>query len=217
MRLHHEHQNYHNQSQSYPKNDYRKSMPNLQEYATNGWQNEPTTSYHQNTSAYQQYSDDVNTLSKSEMYLNSNLVPKPYQPATPTHHHHPNQQIYGNMTRQALMQISAVPKPKLTNDWVQYRKSEPMKPSLNSHWLIQEAEQRRIEQMNQVRTNNYAGGVCANSKKPLPDAVIQTLQQRVQNSGLGVNVNKRWVLTENRYKKTFRTEKCHLSLYKLGF
>lgn len=87
------------------------------------------------------------------------------------------------MTRHALMQISAVPKPKLTNDWVQFRKSEPVKSSINSHWLIQEAEQRRIEQMNNVRS-----GV---GKKPLPEVVIQTLTQRVQNMGLGVNVNKR--------------------------
>jgi F-box protein 20 len=200
MRLHHDHINYHNQTPNYTKNDYRKSMPNLQEFAANNWQHESSSSnnylHQSNNQLYQQYPDDMNALSKSEMYLNSNLVPKPYQPATPTHHHHPinsQNQIYGNMTRQALMQISAVPKPKLTNDWVQYRKSEPMKPSLNSHWLIQEAEQRRIEQMNQMRTGNYVagGGNCSNSKKPLPDAVIQTLQQRVQNSGLGVNVNKR--------------------------
>lgn len=89
------------------------------------------------------------------------------------------------MTRHALMQISAVPKPKLTNDWVQFRKSEPAKPSINSHWLIQEAEQRRIEQMNNVRSNG------ANNKKPLPESIIQTLTQRVHNMGLGVNVNKR--------------------------
>ena len=91
------------------------------------------------------------------------------------------------MTRHALMQISAVPKPKLTNDWVQYRKSEPVKPSLNSHWLIQEAEQRRIEQLNNVRSNS---GICS-SKKPLPESIIQTITQRVVDLGIGTNVNKR--------------------------
>lgn len=180
---HHVHPN-HQPSPSYQMNDYRKSMPNLQDYA-NGW--------HQSGSSYQpspvassyQYPGDLTTSSKSEMHLNhSNLMPKPYQPPT-THHHH-NSNIYSNMTRHALMQISAVPKPKLTNDWVQFRKSEPVKPSINSHWLIQEAEQRRIEQLNNVRTHGITG------KKPLPESVIQTLTQRVQNMGLGTNVNKRW-------------------------
>lgn len=187
---HHVHPN-HQQMSSYPMNDYRKSMPNLQDFA-DGW--------HQNGSAnFQpvpaqtsyQYPDELAVSSKSEMHLNhSNLVPKPYQPPAPTHHHH-NNNVYSNMTRHALMQISAVPKPKLTNDWVQFRKSEPVKPSLNSHWLIQEAEQRRIEQLNNVRSNGSSGS-C--NKKPLPESVIQTLTQRVQNMGLGVNVNKRWVV-----------------------
>lgn len=98
---------------------------------------------------------------------------------------HQNQnQSYG-MSRHALHAISAVPKPKLTNDWVQYRKSEPVKQSLNSHWLIQEAEQRRIEQMNNVRSKNIANTGKNGNKKPLPDSVIQTLTQRAQNMGMG--------------------------------
>jgi F-box protein 20 len=179
---HHVHPTHHQTTSSFQMNDYRKSMPNLQDFDVTGW--------HQSGTAYQPlpaessypYPGDLTISSKSEMHLNhNNLVPKPYQPPV-THHHH------SNMTRHALMQISAVPKPKLTNDWVQFRKSEPAKPALNSHWLIQEAEQRRIEQMNNVRSNGIAN---ANSKKPLPESVIQTLTQRVQNMGLGVNVNKR--------------------------
>jgi hypothetical protein len=167
---------------SYQMNDYRKSMPNLQDFETNGWaQSGPGYQPSPAASSYP-YPGDLTTSSKSEMQLDhSNLVPKPYQPPS-THHHH------SNMTRHALMQISAVPKPKLTNDWVQFRKSEPVKPSLNSHWLIQEAEQRRIEQMNNVRSNGTGNMV---GKRPLPESVIQTLTQRVQNMGLGVNVNKR--------------------------
>lgn len=187
---HHVHPN-HQQSSSCQMNDYRKSMPNLQDFA-NGWHQSGSSNYQPapETSSYQ-YPGDLTASSKSEMHLNhSNLVPKPYQPPAQTHHHH-NNNVYSNMTRHALMQISAVPKPKLTNDWVQFRKSEPVKPSLNSHWLIQEAEQRRIEQMNNVRSNGTSGS-C--SKKPLPDSVIQTLTQRVQNMGLGVNVNKRWAI-----------------------
>lgn len=171
---HHVHPNHQRQF-----SDYRKSMPNLQEFE-NAWHqsglNYPPSS--SATSSYQ-YTPDS---SKLEMQVNnSNLVPKPYQP--PTHQHHSNINVYNNMTRHALMQISAVPKPKLTNDWVQFRKSEPVK-TLNSHWLIQEAEQRRIEQMNNVRTNG-------SNKKPLPESVIQSLTQRVQCMGVGLNVNKR--------------------------
>lgn len=185
---HHVHPNHHQtaSSSSYQMNDYRKSMPNLQDFA-NGWQpNGPNYQPSPAAPSYQ-YAGDLSTSSKSEMHLNlqnSNLVPKPYQPPAATHHHHSN--VYNNMTRHALMQISAVPKPKLTNDWVQFRKSEPVKPSINSHWLIQEAEQRRIEQLNNVRSNGVSG-----SKKPLPESIIQSLTQRVQNMGLGVNVNKR--------------------------
>lgn len=183
---HHVHPSHHQTSSHYQVNDYRKSMPNLQEFGNCWHQSEsnyapasPATSY--------QYPGELTASSKSEMHLNhGNIIPKPYQPPASTHHHHNNNNtntVYNNMTRHALMQISAVPKPKLTNDWVQFRKSEPVKPSINSHWLIQEAEQRRIEQMNNVRSNG--------SKKPLPEVVIQTLTQRVQNMGLGVNVNKR--------------------------
>ena len=187
-RHHHVHPMHHQTSNSYQMNDYRKSMPNLQDFETNNWlQSGPDFQPSPAASSYQ-FPGDLTTSSKSEMQLNhNNLVPKPYQPPT-AHHHHSNNNVYSNMTRHALMQISAVPKPKLTNDWVQFRKSEPVKPSLNSHWLIQEAEQRRIEQLNNVRSN---GTVNGNNKRPLPESVIQTLTQRVQNMGLGVNVNKR--------------------------
>lgn len=178
------------QRTNYQINDHRKSMPNLQDFSNLWPQSGGISSFQSPPSTTTiQYSGDLSTpSSKSDMHLNqNNFLPKPYQPpAPPTHHHHNNKNVYGNMTRHALMQISAVPKPKLTNDWVQFRKSEPAsKPSINSHWLIQEAEQRRIEQMNNVRAN---GAAC---KKPLPESVIQTLTQRVQNMGLGVNVNKR--------------------------
>lgn len=161
-------------------NEYRKSMPNLQDFNHTAWSHAgglEYQTYEEATSSSQDYQfGNLAASSRSEMHLHA---PTPYQP--PTHlHRNSNSNIYGsNMTRNALMQISAVPKPKLTNDWIQYRKSEPVKPSLNSHWLLQEAEQRRIEQLNNVR------------KKPLPEAVIQTIQQRVIDLGIGSNVNKR--------------------------
>lgn len=161
------------------------------------------------------------------------------------HHHHnyasPPQQI-GNMSRHTLHALSAVPKPKLTDVWVQQqatttgrasepmagnnkyfpiqrkapltdqerlsgepwiaRKSEPPKGlGYGKHWLIQEAEQRRLDQQRGVRPApnpqnwpiksaghlhrksmpDMSGGMVGDNKKPLPDAVINTLTQRVQN------------------------------------
>lgn len=130
--------------------------------------------------------------------------------------------IYANMSKHTLHALSATPKPRLTNDWVQHPRSDPLYADLNhqdnmkvphyqnanvnnkrmsdvwippqqtqphhqkrksephafnyqSHWLIQEAEQRRLDQQRGVRSN----------KKPLPDSVIQTITQRVQSMGIG--------------------------------
>uniref|UniRef100_A0A336MPP3 CSON005056 protein n=1 Tax=Culicoides sonorensis TaxID=179676 RepID=A0A336MPP3_CULSO len=132
--------------------------------------------------------------------------------------------IYANMSKQTLHVLSATPKPRLTNEWVQYRSSEPSHSDLyqeintshykntnknnyisnnhildwvqpkkyqhqkrksepqsfnyHSHWLIQEAEQRRLDQQRHTSGTN---------RKSLPDSVIQTITQRVQNMGIGEN------------------------------
>uniref|UniRef100_A0A1L8DD94 Putative hipothetical protein n=1 Tax=Nyssomyia neivai TaxID=330878 RepID=A0A1L8DD94_9DIPT len=144
------------------------------------------------------------------------------------------QQIYGNMSRHTLHALSAVPKPKLTDGWVQQsrksepldkyypiqrkndfvktgdrndtswiatRKSEPRGFSYGKHWLIQEAEQRRIDQQLGVKPtltqqNGWAGQrrSSGGDGKPLPDSVIQTLTQRVQNR---MSVNERRRLENN--------------------
>lgn len=144
----------------------------------------------------------------------------------------------GNMSKHTLHALSAVPKPKLTNDWVQHRKSSEIiakdcyieswkkrNEYVNSggngevvqlrnktpenkdlwqmnqqkrksdgggfnykHWLIQEAEQRRIDQQRGMKTsvaqNNWNNN-NSNNRKSLPDSVIQTITQRVQNLGIG--------------------------------
>lgn len=196
---------HHNQHRHNHTNEYRKSMPNLQEFnhagATSwGSQGIRLTDYQPNhynndDSMSKNYQfGDLSTTSRSEMHLPATPETHSYSTSTShiSHSHRGNNNsdqqnnIYGNMTRDALMQISAVPKPKLTNDWIQYRKSEPVKPSLNSHWLIQEAEQRRIDQMNNARSSSSNA-----KKKPLPDAIIQTIQQRIVDLGIGSNVNKR--------------------------
>lgn len=148
----------------------------------------------------------------------------------------------GNMSRHTLHALSAVPKPKLTDVWVQQqattvaRSSEsnnnnkyfpiqrkapiaaqdqwiarkpdaPKGLGFGKHWLIQEAEQRRLDQQRGVRPTpnpqnwpiKSAGHLHRKSmpdisgeKKPLPDAVINTITQRVQSRmSVGSVVEKR--------------------------
>lgn len=138
---------------------------------------------------------------------------------------------YANMSRHTLHALSAVPKPKLQDAWVQQRNHEndlrhndyvnsdafahqtngkarfsesrlsglqPLKRNsdshgfnYNNHWLIQEAEQRRIDQQRSTArppvmpSNNFIQRRGSNDNKPLPDAVIQTLTQRVQSRLVG--------------------------------
>ncbi|XP_037036271.1 uncharacterized protein LOC119074318 [Bradysia coprophila] len=121
----------------------------------------------------------------------------------------------GNMTRNTIHALSAVPKPKLRDGWVQSKNLQNRRKTTsdyvnttehlhryndhknrenfnyNAHWLIQEAEQRRIDQQRGVRPTttpwqrNNILRQGSNDDKPLPDAVIKTLTQRVQSKGLG--------------------------------
>ncbi|KQS38412.1 uncharacterized protein Dere_GG12563, isoform E [Drosophila erecta] len=119
-------------------------------------------------------------------------------------YHHQSTQNLSNMSRNTLLALSATPKPKYADGWVQVRKSSDSQQSSdvawlsaqqqkrksmpdyggalynNNHWLLQEAEQRRIEQLN--RLSMPAGKSMA---KPLPDSIIQTLTERVQSKGIG--------------------------------
>lgn len=71
---------------------------------------------------------------------------------------------------------------KMSDLWIrtptenQKRKSGSYAFSNQNHWLIQEAEQRRLDQQRSVRSTN---------KKSLPDSVIQTITQRIQSMGIG--------------------------------
>ncbi|XP_029044914.2 calponin homology domain-containing protein DDB_G0272472 isoform X1 [Osmia bicornis bicornis] len=102
------------------------------------------------------------------------------------------------MSRQTLQALSAVPRPRIvqSDQWVQRRKSDVPRGAhdLNyQHWLIQEAEQRRISEKNQRSPGRksqmhvtgtsvpYATAPTRTDSKPLPDSIIQTLTQRVQN------------------------------------
>ncbi|XP_046435191.1 LIM domain only protein 7 isoform X3 [Neodiprion fabricii] len=104
------------------------------------------------------------------------------------------------MTRQTLQALSAAPRPRIVqgDQWVQRRKSDVPRGAQDmnyQHWLIQEAEQRRINEQNlrsPRKVQSYVTGTsvpysmqCASLRvqdnKPLPDSIIQTLTQRVQN------------------------------------
>ncbi|XP_046629021.1 LIM domain only protein 7 isoform X3 [Neodiprion virginianus] len=104
------------------------------------------------------------------------------------------------MTRQTLQALSAAPRPRIVqgDQWVQRRKSDVPRGAQDmnyQHWLIQEAEQRRINEQNlrsPRKVQSYVTGTsvpysmqCASPRvqdnKPLPDSIIQTLTQRVQN------------------------------------
>lgn len=62
---------------------------------------------------------------------------------------------YLPMTRHTLQALSAAPTPKLISntDWMQARQAtrKPANYNYNQHWLIQEAEQRRIEEARRTR------------------------------------------------------------------
>lgn len=60
------------------------------------------------------------------------------------------------------------------------RNSEPQNFYYNKHWLLQEAEQLR-QQDARPSTNGWIQRKGKSDNKPLPDAIIQTLTQRVLN------------------------------------
>ncbi|BFF90123.1 formin-J [Drosophila madeirensis] len=121
-------------------------------------------------------------------------------------YHHQSAQNLSNMSRNTLLALSATPKPKYTDGWVQVQQRKSYDSNLandpawlsaqqqkrksmpdyngamynNNHWLLQEAEQRRIEQLNR----RPMPGSKTNGK-PLPDSIIQTLTERVQSKGIG--------------------------------
>ncbi|XP_036675142.3 E3 ubiquitin-protein ligase lubel isoform X1 [Drosophila suzukii] len=130
----------------------------------------------------------------------------PVQASAAAAYHHQSAQNLSNMSRNTLLALSATPKPKYTDGWVQVqqrksydshqandpawlsaqqqkRKSMPDYGGAlynNNHWLLQEAEQRRIEQL-----NRRSMPASKSKGKPLPDSIIQTLTERVQSKGIG--------------------------------
>lgn len=224
--------------------NYRKSMPNLQAmmmHETDEQMALPPIPPAKPLRA-QEYLRNNNKLPSgigSVDAVNSPSLSTPVH-LSKSHHHsqstedfvplrqtNPNGNGYGNMSRHTLHALSAVPRPKFQDGWVQQQRTyengsewrqnsndyvntdafmvktgsksrlsdsraglQPLKRSsdphgfnYNNHWLIQEAEQRRMDQQRSSRTNvtNIIQRRGSSDNKPLPEAVIQTLTQRVQN------------------------------------
>ncbi|XP_063862918.1 uncharacterized protein LOC135102093 isoform X9 [Scylla paramamosain] len=60
------------------------------------------------------------------------------------------------MSKQTLLALSAIPKPRLTDNesWIK-KKQEGQKRDYSKHWLHQEAEQRRLEQQDRISRPKY--------------------------------------------------------------
>ncbi|XP_050737657.1 uncharacterized protein LOC127009022 isoform X4 [Eriocheir sinensis] len=54
------------------------------------------------------------------------------------------------MSKQTLLALSAIPKPRLTDNESWIKKKEGQKRDYSKHWLHQEAEQRRLEQQDRI-------------------------------------------------------------------
>nr|CAD7433359.1 unnamed protein product [Timema monikensis] len=106
------------------------------------------------------------------------------------------------MSRQTLQALSAAPRSRLisTDNWMQAkRKPEGQRNNNYQHWLVQEAEHRRITEQQQraprrppppAQQQVWNSQLAPRQDKPLPDSIIQTLTQRVQNRvGLVDNKN----------------------------
>ncbi|XP_012541813.2 serine-rich adhesin for platelets [Monomorium pharaonis] len=125
------------------------------------------------------------------------------------------------MSRQTLQALSAVPRPRIVqgDQWVQRRKSDVPRNAHDvnyQHWLIQEAEQRRINERNQrsparksqphvTCTSVPYNAPIRTDSKPLPDSIIQTLTQRVQNK-----TQEKPLLTKRRPEQVHNQE--HLTV-----
>lgn len=225
--------------------NYRKSMPNLQ--AMNAYESDDQMPLPPIPPAkplrvqeYLRFGHKLNNGIGSVDAVNSQNLSTPMHLKQQSHYHSQsteefvpvrpppsvNHNGYANMTRHTLHALSAVPKPRFQDGWVQQqqkqngndfrhndyvnsdvflhqsnaksrlsdsrlggmqllkRNSETNGFNYNNHWLIQEAEQRRIDQQRSSRSTINANVIPrrgSNDNKPLPEAVIQTLTQRVQN------------------------------------
>ncbi|XP_069991379.1 titin homolog isoform X6 [Penaeus vannamei] len=79
------------------------------------------------------------------------------------------------MSKQTLLALSAIPKPRLTDNesWITKKKPESQRRDYSKHWLHQEAEQRRLEQQDRVNRQQQAR---APAPKTLPPQSVSPQQ-----------------------------------------
>ncbi|XP_063928121.1 uncharacterized protein Smash isoform X3 [Zophobas morio] len=150
---------------SVPENDHRKSMPDIQRSA---FKSPPTVKKQPIMPG-----KPIRPMSKEQRdrYLMMNPALTDGVPIT---NGKPRQ-----LSRHSLQALSAVPKNRHlpVDNWIQPRQN--VEKNTKQHWLIQEAELRRLsEQKNPPSNRTWQQ---PRQEKHLPDAVIQTLTQRAQN------------------------------------
>ncbi|KAF2905394.1 hypothetical protein ILUMI_00783 [Ignelater luminosus] len=105
--------------------------------------------------------------------------------------HYQNTKPTRPITRPGLHALSAVPKSRhIPNDnWIQPKaNAETKNKSYNQHWLYQEAELRRLaDQKNGSPKRNWQP---TRQEKHIPEPIIQTLTQRVQNRAIHTERNQ---------------------------
>ncbi|XP_045598025.1 uncharacterized protein [Procambarus clarkii] len=102
-----------------------------------------------------QSTNDINTVERleairaSRMPTSVSVAPGNEQVET----HGPSVSPSGQqMSKQTLLALSAIPKPRLTDNesWITKKKTDAQKRDYSKHWLHQEAEQRRLEQQDRI-------------------------------------------------------------------
>ncbi|KAG7176048.1 hypothetical protein Hamer_G017015 [Homarus americanus] len=103
----------------------------------------------------QKINSDLNTTERHEairssrMPTSESLMAETEQPESQGPSVSPSGQ---QMSKQTLLALSAIPKPRLTDNesWITKKKPDAQKRDYSKHWLHQEAEQRRLEQMDRI-------------------------------------------------------------------
>lgn len=174
-----------------------------------------------------QIQNQQNTLQNNRIYENDNQYDDVVLRNHPSNYNH-----FKSSDNIVKYSQNALQKPKYTDVWVQQYQQHQLyfdqqqPPQLNhgnnlikqpkvynnKHWLLQEAEQRRLDQHRTINFNRHSmsdaiiqssspdlvqkpnntpagSSVASNNSninnKPLPDSVIQTLTQRVHSRGIG--------------------------------
>ncbi|XP_068202531.1 putative leucine-rich repeat-containing protein DDB_G0290503 isoform X6 [Palaemon carinicauda] len=97
---------------------------------------------------------DLNTVERLEAIRLSRMPTSDLGVNSPDHPEPPGPSVSPSgqqMSKQTLLALSAIPKPRLTDNesWITKKKSDTRR-DYSKHWLHQEAEQRRLEQQDRV-------------------------------------------------------------------